>query len=234
MTTRSKRAIRAIIYRFVGPIPQVFMVKSRVSSAYREFVFGRYTIRGTLSPLELLNNMVVNEKILLLSLDFPRIWYHIWLTVPTPSSPGKIYQFYTACRVRFERFVRDDGRSLTGLVRQSRSAGDTVWAFPGGRPDGEERDLDCVFREIQEEAGIGRDNVRLVDTEPLESTRVSGDVRYDTRYYIMTSIGDIAEGVSFSNPDQFREIADARWMRIPELPPECRRLAEIGAIAARR
>ena len=215
---KTKLSVGAIVCRRVGGVPQIFMVKSRVQLAYREFLYGRYKYRDPQTVLNLLNDMTVSEKVLIMNRDFSRMWHHVWLSIPTASTPGTLYQFYSICKTRFERYTQDGGRRLCELIKQSRSAGDTYWSFPRGRPEGEEKDLDCARRELYEEGNIPSSAVRVVDAEPVTAVYSTPQCNYSARYHIMEcTTGDIREGVSFNNPHQYREIADTRWVSLADL-----------------
>jgi 8-oxo-dGTP pyrophosphatase MutT (NUDIX family) len=193
-------------------IPQVLMVKGRVQFAYREFVFGKYTDEA--SVMNLLNDMTVGEKLLLIGKDFGRIWYHIWLNIPTS---GNMYYFYSRCRSKFERFTSDGGRQLITMIQQSKSIGDTKWGFPHGKIEIDESDLDGALRELYEEGNVSRDDVKILSTLPLTASHSTAYCKYRSRYFVMEAIRTITEGVSFENPHQYKEVSDVRWVSLADI-----------------
>lgn len=199
-------------------VPQVLLVKSRITYSYNEFVFGKYKFGDNETLQHMFNGMVVNEKHLLLSHDFNKIWYHIWLRVPSADVNDSMYQFYTGCRNKYERFIsKDGGKRLSSLIQKSRSPGDTGWGIPRGRPNPDEKEIDCGLRELWEEANVMSKSVNLLGVDPIVSSYNTPTCIYTCRFYVGHTNDDIAEGVNFSNPQQAKEIGDTKWVELQQI-----------------
>lgn len=57
---------------------------------------------------------------------------------------------------------------LLGKRKNAHGAG--TWAFPGGHIEFYEEYIDCFYRELEEETGLTRDNIRLIDKFPVAAT----------------------------------------------------------------
>jgi 8-oxo-dGTP pyrophosphatase MutT (NUDIX family) len=40
---------------------------------------------------------------------------------------------------------------------------ETEWEFPKGRKNYQERDIDCALREFEEETGISKENINIIE-----------------------------------------------------------------------
>jgi len=68
---------------------EILMIKKRYTYAFFSFVFGYYKKYNNKQIKHLFNNMTLEEKIDILSLNFSILWYRIWL-----SNPEQNYNFY--------------------------------------------------------------------------------------------------------------------------------------------
>lgn len=170
---------------------EVLMVKKRYTYCYVEFVLGHYNRISDDRLLYLFNNMTNEEKIVILSLDFGKLWYKIWLVDPESVyaphdkrlTPDELSR-YNTCKKQFERaFLCDGGERLRRLISKTRNNG-TVWEIPKGRAHPQELPVDCAVREVEEETGIGSDAYRILFDIPVRKTIITNPrARYENHYY---------------------------------------------------
>lgn len=216
---KTKKISWGIILCRKGPdgISQALLVKARTSFPYREFVYGRYRISDCDQMLGLFSGMTVHEKLLLLSLDFDKIWYHIWLHIPALKPENSMYGFYTRCRTKFERLVkRDDAVLMKQLIRDS-SSKDTCWSIPQGRPNPGEKEVDCALRELYEEANVNQSSVVITSQQLLGSVTDTKTCTYISKFFVGYTTALVGEGVSFKNDKQYQEISDTKWVSLQKL-----------------
>lgn len=133
---------------------EVALVRRRYTYEFRIFAYGDYKMYKPprmgpdLNALSaLLSKMTVDEKLLILTWDFDRIWYKIWLSNTLPPDIQ---------REKFSRLINTVGKeTLTCLINNSNSV-DPIWELPKGRKDLLESDIECAVRELGEETGIKR------------------------------------------------------------------------------
>lgn len=199
-------------------VPQVLLVKCRLTYSYNEFVFGKYKFWDNDKLSYLFNNMTVQEKLTLLSCDFNKIWYHVWLKIPGADSDNNgFYQFYTNCKSKFEKFIaRDQAKRLKLFINKSTSI-ETGWEIPKGRIQNKELELDCATREVKEETGVPSTNYKIMHLiPPIVSSYTTDHTIYVCKYYIASDIAS-KPVLSMSNITQVSEITDVRFVSLNDL-----------------
>src|SRR5689334_7953221 len=62
---------------------EILMIRKRYTYAFAEFVNGKYSIRTNAQRKKLttmFNRMTIQELLNIMSLDFSKLWYHVWLS----------------------------------------------------------------------------------------------------------------------------------------------------------
>lgn len=191
--------------------PQILLVKKRVSYCYADFVQGKYDPTNTEELKNLLNNMTVDEKICISSLDFTAMWYRIWMDfIP------KYTNFY-AVKNKFEMcFKADGGVRIKSLIQNSASV-QPLWEIPKGRKDTlDEPEISCAVREFQEETGLKKAQYKIIPDVYRDICVMDRGVRYRGRYYIAVARDELNLASGFSN-SQIEEISECRWMSLNEI-----------------
>lgn len=192
---------------------QWLLIRRRVSIGFIEIMRGKYTV-GDVSGLQVLvDQATIEERKQLLTRPFADLWRDLW---NGPAS-RRYHQEYEQARVKFERL------RASGILRVTVSASPTCWTepewgFPKGRRSSTEAELACALRETYEEAGVRRQDLRVLDgMEPmLEEYRGSNGICYRHRYWLAEAPATLEVSMDPSNIDQLREISDVRWCSIDE------------------
>lgn len=194
---------------------EVLMVCKRYTYAFGDFVQGKYPqgdfrkntyVRDEL--IKMFNNMTVDEKMDILSLDFDRIWYRVWL---------KDYKMshYIRAKSRFEMyFLLDNGDKLRKIISKSTHA-EKLWEIPKGRKKYRgETDIGCAVREFAEETNISKKHYRFIPCAPRKLCWTDYNITYINTYFIAVMTSNVNIMVNFNTQDQIDEISDIRWMDI--------------------
>jgi NAD+ diphosphatase len=112
----------------------------------------------------------------------------------------------TASAVCFD----DEGRIL--LSRRAVDPGKDKWDFPGGFVDEEEHPLDCVRRELQEEAGVEVEPLELLGFW-LDKYQDVGSAQTTLNFYWSARIVD-------GTPEPADDVAELRWLAPDEIGEE--------------
>lgn len=107
-------------------------------------------------------------------------------------------------------FTLCDDRLCVLLIRRASSVFPGRWALPGGFVHPDESLDEAAYRELSEEAGIGRDAVRL------EQLRAYGDPGRDPRPERVVSIAWLALGADLPDPTPDTDADRAEWVPVEE------------------
>ena len=185
-----RHSIGIACIRVIDHIPQILLINKRYTYAYSEFVHGRYPYDKNY-VMELFNRMTNAEKILILSLNFELIWYHIYL--------------------------QDGGSKLRYIIARSKSI-NTLWQIPKGRKRSKnETDLCCAVREFKEETGIDKKSFYMFPNAKFTYSYEDNGIKYINTYYVAYTRNIFEPRVSMYTSEQIDEINDIRWMNIDEI-----------------
>lgn len=197
---------------------ELLLVKKTVSYCYAEFVAGRYTSNNEAHIKKLFSNMTYDERVTILSMKFPTIWYKIYMEIfDNNYYNGKHtwIQTYLKKKDKFEKtFMRDSGAKLMRLMMNSGKNVETAWEFPKGRKnEGVEDNITAAMREFEEETGVKRHMYRILwNIKPYIITHTDFGKVYQNVYFYAEAIGDWEPIYNFADKHQIREVSDIRWM----------------------
>lgn len=195
--------------------PEVLMIRKRFTYAYYEFATGKYksfdqkrSVQLERELLNLFNEMTVEEKLDILSLDFGKIWYRLWLT--QEKSPS-----FLQYKLMFDSmFLVDNGDYLREIIGGSTNA-QYVWEMPKGRRNTyHESDLACAIREFHEETNIAKRRYRIIPGLKRSFSHVDKHVEYTNTYYVALTNHEFDVTINCGARAQISEIGDIRWMSI--------------------
>jgi 8-oxo-dGTP pyrophosphatase MutT (NUDIX family) len=196
--------------------PEAIMVRSRYTYAYSEFIHGHYSRRNLRMIQILFNQMSIDERLDIYSLNFDQMWYRIWLT-------AEHRELYFSKLAKFhEIWLKDDmGKLLRKMVCSAQGSKDMHWEFPKGkRQTTYEADIQCAIREFTEETNISKNCYQLLPNFKRRDTYVHMGVKYVNIYYVAIQrrkFADPGSTISIRQLTQVAEVADVRWMDIEQI-----------------
>lgn len=202
----------ALCKRGTDGIVRVLMINKRFTYAFFAFVNHKFNMHDDNAIVELFNQMTLDEKLDVLSLNFTQLWYRIWLGQCSSSA------FYDANHKFHDHFLIDNGARIRRLMRRSRTlCANRVWEIPKGRKKNmRECGIDCAIREFYEETGIPRSAYHITrGTHELDFTE--DGVHYHVTYYIAITLRDARQRIDISSPMQVGEICNMQWVSSAEL-----------------
>jgi 8-oxo-dGTP pyrophosphatase MutT (NUDIX family) len=123
----------------------------------------------------------------------------------------------TCPQITNEGALWDESEQLYPLIGGRSKLSSLEWGFPKGRRSSTESELACALRETYEEAGVRKQDLRILDGPPLmEEYRGSNGISYRHRYWLAEAPTDLEVRMDSSNIDQRREISDVRWCSMAE------------------
>lgn len=196
---------------------EILFVKKRCTYWYTTFVLGRYHTRDDKRLMFMLSRMTPEEKLIILTMDYKRIWDHNWQTHnfnPKFKNRKPITQpdsSYDTKKLKFEELIKDHGNRLRTLISQSKNR-PLIWEIPKGRKVNDaENDVECAVREFEEETNIPKESYIFLPMKPITFSHRDGDVNYVNKYYIAIPTAPIKCRLNFDMLDQISEIIDVKW-----------------------
>lgn len=207
---------------------EFLFVQRRNSYNYIDFVLKTQSAKARIKDstiMRLLNGMTSDEKLEIMSFDYSRLWYRIWLTGPGSNSTlnhltnDELRNYHTLERNFRERYYNQDrGQKLIDMINKSRTI-EKMWEIPKGRKSSaQEKDLSCAIREFEEETGVSAMDYRILNETPFEVDIIDGNFKYIQVYYLAVYSGT-------SDPilqhEQTAEISDMKWLDLDRIRIFC-------------
>ena len=204
-----KKSVGIILYD--KSAKHVLMIQKRHSYAYMDFIMGKYNKNNRRSLLAKLNNMTVQEKLLVKSLDFDMMWYHLFLSTEKNNN-------YYKCLAKFTNsFLVNNVKFLKSLLNGSTRSIDLMWEPPKGRISNSESNIACGMRELREETGISMKSYKIIKGEKVKKSIIIDKTKYIIYYYIARCKEEVKPSYNINNITQSIEIANTKWIAIKDL-----------------
>jgi len=186
---------------------EFLMIRRKDSFGYIDLIRGKYSpyhieqVQGIISEMSLL------EKEKILNNDFKYLWNTMWGN--TTNSQYKNEEVHSAKKFDILKkgfFINEEessdyegekekekekekGRFITlaDFVKESTTEWmETEWEFPKGRRNQKEKDLECALREFEEETGISKEHISIVENVlPFEETFIGTNYKsYKHKYFL--------------------------------------------------
>lgn len=196
---------------------EYLMIQRKDSLSFMEFIRGKFDLSQVEYIRSLLKGMTRDERQMLISTPFERLWNHVWYQ---PSMPKHTNE-YENSKLKFDSLLQ--GYLIDGkLVRLAEILRDTPaqfeepeWGFPKGRRKIREDDIVCAIREFSEETGFAEKDIQLIPEIPAFEEIFFGtnSVLYRHIYYVarITNESHKPLQVDLSNINQAREVRALQW-----------------------
>jgi len=188
------------------------LVRRRVSIGFIEIMRGKYELRDISGIQALVDQTTIAERRQLNEMSFADLWRALW---NGPAS--RRYQAeFDHSKAKFD-VARGRG-ILTALCGSSTTSWtEPEWGFPKGRRSSSETELACALRETEEEAGVKKHNLSVLEGGPiLEEYCGSNGISYRHRYWLAEAPSSLEVRMDETNVDQRREISAVRWCSMEE------------------
>ena len=209
---------------------EILMIKKRYTYSYFIFIFGRYKKYNNKHLQYLFNHMTYAEKLDILSLDFSKMWYRMWLC--TPENNYTIYSIYNKSTIPTKNiktyfrkknkfnsiFLRDNGKRLKRLIQSSDNVV-SPWEIPKGSANKSESDITCAIREFEEETIINTSDYTILhNVKPIISSHKDSKTVYKTVHYVAYLNNDSKWTPRYIfEPSQINEIEQVKWISVNEI-----------------
>jgi 8-oxo-dGTP pyrophosphatase MutT (NUDIX family) len=167
------------------------MIRRKDSFGYIDFIRGKYVLNNLEHIQSIVNEMSMSEREKIGSTDFETLWKMMWgETVIGTQYKGE----EMASQKKFETLKSGVPMGLNGetitlqkLIDNSTTKWkETEWEFPKGRRNYHEKDLDCALREFEEETGLSKKDIKIVENVlPFEEIFLGSNHKsYKHKYFL--------------------------------------------------
>jgi len=200
-------------------VPLFLMIRRKDGFGFIEFIRGKYSLSNIAQIQNIIDEMSVPEKLLVLEESYEALCKLVWgprnllcHKYEEMSSQKKFELIKTGI------YVNDEFITLQMLIDKSATSwAETEWEFPKGRRNGQEKDVECAVREFSEETGYTTDEIALIDNlQPFEETFIGSNYKaYKHKYYLAKLMNESENqdslNVSSLKRYQKTEVSQMRW-----------------------
>ena len=196
---------------------EYLMIQRTDSFGYVEFIRGKYSLYNCQYIKNIIDEMTVYEKNNILTKPFNELWSLLW-------GEYSGIQYRGEEQVSKNKFVQLKNGiemssgvkyNLESLISSSTTKWETAeWGFPKGRRNHQEKDLDCGFREFEEETGYDKFSLKLIhNVIPYEEIFIGSNIKsYKNKYYLSYMSRDTMQ----KNEYQKSEVKNMKWLSYKE------------------
>jgi 8-oxo-dGTP pyrophosphatase MutT (NUDIX family) len=213
-------------------IIKYLMIQRKDSLCYVEFIRGRYYLEKTNYISKLFQYITPKEIELIKTKDFDSLWASLWKDYHIEKFQREYQQSKKKFNYLKKGYYNNQGNliNLTKIIKKSKSHMtkelnneineinpylETEWEFPKGRRNINEEQLDCAVREFEEESGLSRKYIQLLNNNTHEEIYKSvNGIRYRNIYYLArcTEMSDSTINLfDENNLVQIKEVNDVKW-----------------------
>ena len=165
------------------------MIRRKNSFGYIDFIKGKYSINNVEQIQNNIDEMSIYEKSIVGDQSFDFLWKQLWCE-NTNLSNYKNEEYI--CLKKFDLIkngvmIDNNIVTLKQLLENSNTSwNETEWEFPKGRKNYQERDIDCALREFEEETGISKESIKIIENVlPFEEMYVGSNHKiYKHKYFL--------------------------------------------------
>jgi len=193
------------------------MIRRKDSFGFIDFMRGKYIFHNINQIQNIIDEMSISEKDRLINTSFDKLWKQMWGDVYNVQYKNEEY----SCCKKFDLIkngiiVGNEKIVLQDLLENSTTTWhETEWEFPKGRRNYKEKDLECALREFEEETGISRNNITIVENViPFEEIFIGTNHKYYKHKYFLAVFNDDND-INLEN-FQTSEVSKMEWKTFDE------------------
>lgn len=213
-------SIGIVAFRIINNNPEYLTICRKDTFGFIDFMRGKYSTYNKDYIMNMLKQMTIYEKQILLTNTFGELWKHIW----GDHVSNNQYKHEENCsREKFEILKKGISANsvtytLNSLIEESKlytQWEDPEWGFPKGRRNFQERDYDCAVREFSEETGINKEYLTSIhNIYPYEEIYTGSNYKsYKHKYYLAYIPAEHSENLTNY---EITEVSKIEWKTYDE------------------
>ena len=183
---------------------------------YVDFLRGKYPIYNHTFIKNLIYEMTKEEHKRLLENDFETLWKELWgdrVGLQYKNEEKMSSEKFNLLKLGVKNNIMET--NLEKIINQCKTNWkEPEWGFPKGRRNHLENDLSCALREFEEETGIKKEQVEIIQNIlPLEEIFTGSNLKsYKHKYYL----ANIKNNKIDVNNFQKEEVSKAMWFTLED------------------
>jgi 8-oxo-dGTP pyrophosphatase MutT (NUDIX family) len=187
------------------------MIRRKDSFGYIDFIRGKYSPYNIFQIQNIVDEMSLSEKERILTEPFDKLWIEMW--GETSNIQYKNEESVSSKKMDIIRngvIIDDTTTTLKNIVEESTTHwSEPEWEFPKGRRNNKEKDLDCALREFEEETGISRNKISVIENIlPFEEIFIGTNHKSYKHKYFLAYMNDLNEDL---DNFQVTEVSKIEW-----------------------
>jgi 8-oxo-dGTP pyrophosphatase MutT (NUDIX family) len=195
---------------------QFLMIRRKDSFGYIDFIRGKYSTNNLTQLNTIIDEMSLEEKKRILTLPFDVLWSEMWGESNMQYKNEEYSSKKKFDSIREGLLFNNKIITLKEIVEMSKTKWkETEWEFPKGRRNQKEKDFDCALREFEEETGIPKTDIKIIENVlPFEEIFIGSNHKSYKHKYFLAFI-EKSNDMDF-NLDNFQktEVSKLEWKTI--------------------
>lgn len=157
---------------------EYLMIRRKESFGLSDFIYSKHNNYNPVILQNIIDEMTKTEKDLLLNIINNNVKED---EIKVPEQLKKKINIFN---------LNKDVYNIKNFINNSTTSwSEPEWGFPKGRRNYSEKELDCAFREFEEETGIAKDDIDLIENiVPYEEIYIGSNYKtYKHKYFIAKS-----------------------------------------------
>jgi 8-oxo-dGTP pyrophosphatase MutT (NUDIX family) len=170
---------------------QFLMLRRKDSFGYIDFIRGKYVPNNLEHLQSLFNEMSTLERDKIRSNDFDTLWKTMWgdtyLNSQYKGEELSSQKKFEMLKTGVAMGPNNEVITLDMIIDNSTTKWkETEWEFPKGRRNFQEKDLDCAIREFEEETGLSKKDITIIENVmPFEEIFLGSNHKsYKHKYFL--------------------------------------------------
>ena len=205
-----------IVFRFSQEGIQFLMIRRKDSFGYIDFIRGKYSINNLAQLNTIIDEMSLDEKNRILTLPFETLWSEMWGESNIQYKNEEYSYKKKFDSIREGILVNEKLITIKDIIGISKTRWkETEWEFPKGRRNQKEKDLDCALREFEEETGIPKNDIKIIENVlPFEEIFIGSNHKSYKHKYFLAFMEKSSDTDYNLNNFQKTEVSKLEWKTI--------------------
>lgn len=204
-----------ILFRYSEKGIQYLMLRRKNSFGYIDFIRGKY-VQNNLDHLQsMFNEMSILERENIRHNNFETLWKTMWGIQDFSYKGEEIASQKKFDALREGIQIGSEIISIDSLIDGTTTNWkETEWEFPKGRRNYQEKDLDCALREFEEETGLLKKDIKIIENIiPFEEIFLGSNHKSYKHKYFLACTDNISNDL---DKYQKTEVSKLDWKTLEE------------------